>query len=83
MAHLKKKRIKGSEYWYLVKSYRCNGKVKTRTLKYLGREIPDQYRGMLPGVRKPGSGKTAANRKGGCKKYRQMSLFEMPSGGTG
>ena len=83
MAHLKKKRIKGNEYWYLVKSYRRNGKVKTRTLKYLGREIPEEYRGMLPGARKPGPGKTAAKRKGGSKKYWQMSLFGTASRGSG
>lgn len=40
MAYVKRKRINGHDYYYLVESYRAGGKVKTRTLKYLGRK-PD------------------------------------------
>jgi hypothetical protein len=36
MAYVRAKLIKGHRYYYLVESYRRNGKVKTRTLKYLG-----------------------------------------------
>jgi len=36
MAYVRRKRVKGHDYYYLVKSYRLNGKVKTRILKYLG-----------------------------------------------
>lgn len=37
MAFVRKKTIKGREYHYLVESYRDNGKVKQKTLAYLGR----------------------------------------------
>ena len=37
MAYLRTKWIKGYPYLYLQESYRENGKVKTRTLEYLGR----------------------------------------------
>lgn len=49
MAYVRKKRLKRHDYYYLVESYRCNGKVKTRTLKYLGTspEVPDEYKGLL------------------------------------
>lgn len=38
MAYVRRKQIKGRDYFYLVESYRRDGKVKTRTLKYLGRD---------------------------------------------
>ena len=37
MAYVKRKRIGGGEYFYLVESYRAQGKVKTRVLAYLGK----------------------------------------------
>ena len=40
MPHVKRKRIRGNEYYYLVHNYRRDGKVKTRTLEYLGKEPP-------------------------------------------
>lgn len=40
MPHIKRKRIRGNEYYYLVRSYRRDGKVKTKTLRYLGKEPP-------------------------------------------
>jgi hypothetical protein len=40
VAHVKRKRIKGNDYYYLVQSYRKGGKVKTRTLRYLGKQPP-------------------------------------------
>jgi hypothetical protein len=42
VAYVKRKRIKGNDYYYLVKSYRKGGKVKTRTLRYLGKLPPTQ-----------------------------------------
>jgi len=36
VAYVKRKQIKGREYYYLAESYRTGGKVKTRTLAYLG-----------------------------------------------
>ncbi len=49
MAYVRRKRIKGHDYYYLVESYRRNGKVKTRTLKYLGTTptVPPEYRTCL------------------------------------
>lgn len=43
MAYVKRKRIKGNDYYYLAESYRAGGKVKTRTLAYLGRtpDVPE------------------------------------------
>lgn len=47
MAYVKRKRVKGHDYFYLVESYREKGKVKTRTVKYLGTtpEVPAE---LLP-----------------------------------
>ena len=56
MAYVKKKRLKGRDYYYLVESYRSEGKVKTRTLKYLGTtpEVPEELRHLLgPRRRRP------------------------------
>lgn len=49
MAYVRKKRLKGHDYYYLVESYRRNGKVKTRTIKYLGAspDVPPEYRHLL------------------------------------
>lgn len=40
MAYVRRKRIKGHDYYYLVESYRRDGKVRTRMLKYLGTTPP-------------------------------------------
>jgi len=42
MVYVRKKVIKGQEYYYLVKSIREKGKVKQITLKYLGKELPSE-----------------------------------------
>jgi hypothetical protein len=34
--HLKTKTISGNDYWYVIESYRHRGKVRHRTLAYLG-----------------------------------------------
>ena len=49
MAYVRRKRLKGHDYYYLVESYRQDGKVKTRTLKYLGTtpKVPSQYQYLL------------------------------------
>ena len=49
MAYVRRKRLKGHDYYYLVESYRLAGKVKTRTLKYLGTtpDVPAQYQRLL------------------------------------
>ena len=49
MAYVRKKRLKGRDYYYLVESYRRDGKIKTRTIKYLGRspDVPPEYRHLL------------------------------------
>lgn len=49
MAYVRRKRIKAHDYYYLVESYRRNGKVKTRTLKYLGTTptVPPEYEARL------------------------------------
>lgn len=36
MAYVRKKRVKGYEYYQLVESYRENGKVRQRMLEHLG-----------------------------------------------
>jgi hypothetical protein len=43
MAYLVRKRIKGHDYLYIVKSYRVGGRVRVKTLEYLGRD-PDPKR---------------------------------------
>jgi hypothetical protein len=49
MAYVRKKRNKGHDYFYLVESYRKGGKVRTRTLKYLGTspDVPIHLRHLL------------------------------------
>ena len=49
MAYVRRKRVKGHDYYYLVKSYRLNGKVKTRVLKYLGvtPQVPAPFQYLL------------------------------------
>lgn len=55
MAYVRRKRLKGHDYFYLVESYRQDGKVKTRTLKYLGRtpQAPAPYQYLLESRRNP------------------------------
>ena len=43
MAHLKIKLIGNGTYYYIVQSYRREGKVKQKILEYLGRD-PDPKR---------------------------------------
>jgi hypothetical protein len=45
MAFVRTKKVKGHIYYYLVESYMENGTVKQRILKYLGKEIPEEYLG--------------------------------------
>ena len=49
MAYVRCKRLKGHDYYYLVESYRQDGKVRTRTLKYLGTapQVPAQFQHLL------------------------------------
>lgn len=37
---IRKKKIKGKTYYYLVESYREGGKIKQRVIKYLGADRP-------------------------------------------
>ena len=55
MAYVRRKRLKGHDYYYLVESYRQDGKVKTRTLKYLGTtpQVPSQFQYLLESRRNP------------------------------
>lgn len=54
MAYVRRKRIKGHDYYYLVESYRCHGKIKARTLKYLGTTptVPPEYQALLHAPRR-------------------------------
>jgi hypothetical protein len=58
VAYVRRKRLKGHDYYYLVESYRQEGKVKTRTLKYLGTtpQVPTQYQYLLESRRNPAQG---------------------------
>ena len=55
MAYVRRKRLKGHNYYYLVESFRQDGKVKTRTLKYLGTtpQVPSQFQYLLESRRNP------------------------------
>jgi hypothetical protein len=50
MACVKRKRIKGRDDYCLAQCYRPAGKVRTRTLKYLGTRphVPAEYRYPSP-----------------------------------
>ena len=54
MAYVRRKRLKGHDYYYLVESFRRDGKVKTRTLKYSGTtpQVPPQYQYLLESRRR-------------------------------
>jgi hypothetical protein len=54
VAYVRCKRLKGHDYYYLVESFRRDGKVKTRTLKYLGTspKVPAQYQYLFESKRK-------------------------------
>ena len=41
MAFIVKKKIHGNEYYYLNENKRIDGKVKTKTLAYLGKDRKD------------------------------------------
>ncbi|NIO03867.1 MAG: hypothetical protein GTN74_04435 [Proteobacteria bacterium] len=43
MAFIRAKKIRGHTYYYRVESYVENGRIKQRILKYLGKEIPEEY----------------------------------------
>ena len=43
MAYLTIKRVQGYSYYYITKSYRAGGRVRNKTLEYLGRD-PDPKR---------------------------------------
>lgn len=53
MAYVRRKRLKGHDYYYLVESFRRDGKVKTRTLKYLGTspKVPAQHQYLFESKR--------------------------------
>jgi hypothetical protein len=55
VAYVRRKRLKGHDYYYLVESFRQDGKVKTRTLKYLGTtpQVPSQFQYLLESRRNP------------------------------
>jgi hypothetical protein len=55
VAYVRRKRLKGHDYYYLVESYRQAGKVKTRTLQYLGTtpQVPAQFLHLLGSRRNP------------------------------
>jgi hypothetical protein len=58
VAYVRRKRLKGHDYYYLVASFRQDGKVKTRNLKYLGTTpyVPAQYQYLLESRRRPRQG---------------------------
>jgi hypothetical protein len=58
MAYVRRKNLKGHDYYYLVESYRQDGKVRARTLKYLGTtpHVPSQYQYLLESQRGPQQG---------------------------
>ena len=43
MAFIRAKKIKGHTYYYRVESYVENGRIRQKILKYLGKEIPEEY----------------------------------------
>jgi hypothetical protein len=68
VAYVRRKRLKGRDYYYLVESYRQNGKVKTRTLQYLGTtpQVPSQFQHLLASRRTPRQRLLWPNRPAAC-----------------
>ena len=58
MAFIVKKKIKGREYYYLNENKRVNGKVKTKTLAYLGKTKVDAEIKMKKFLREIGKEKS-------------------------
>lgn len=73
MAYIRVKWISGSPYLYLQESYRENGKVKTRTVKYIGRGHGGGGRGSSGGGGQVG---TAASRAGVDAQLQQLQHVE-------
>ena len=44
-AYIRTKRVKGFLYYYLVKAYRIDGKVRQKVLRYYGMRPPRSQRG--------------------------------------
>ena len=86
MAFIRTKKVKNHTYYYLVESYTENGRMKQRILKYLGKEIPEEYlheyrkRGPrvsspkteIPTRLAPVNPGEAKGERHGCKKTRQV-----------
>lgn len=51
MPYIMPKEIKGHTYYYLYECFREGGKVKNKYLAYLGKEIPQEYEKLTPGLR--------------------------------
>ena len=49
MTYIRKKTINGNDYFYIQKTYREGGKVKTKHVKYLGTTQPKSFTGLIPG----------------------------------
>ena len=48
MAFVRKKKVKGRSYYYLVENARIRGKVRQKVIKYLGHGTPDEVIRVLP-----------------------------------
>ena len=82
MAFIRAKKIRGHTYYYRVQSYVENGKIKQKVLKYLGKEIPEEYlneyrkRGDRAGLPKTRNSRwlllVNKNFSSGDKKWRKM-----------
>lgn len=44
MAFVRAKKHGKRTYYYLVESYREEGRMRQRIIKYLGKEVPEEYR---------------------------------------
>ena len=62
MAYLVIKRVKGRDYVYIRQSYRVGGRVRVKTLEYLGRD-PDPKR-LAAAMRYWKVGKTSSAQRG-------------------
>ena len=79
MAFVKRKRIRGGDYYYLAESYRDGENVKTRTLAYLGKtpEVPARLAHLVGRSRRRAAvrGLPAAGQAGGVGRQPQPLLW--------
>ncbi len=79
MAFVVKKNIKGNEYYYLNENKRVNGKVKTKTIAYLGKDKDDAERKAKEIIKKMKNKKVEDKERKISLERKKISVEELAS----